>query len=63
MTLNTTKIPVSSIILDETIYPRKAIGPKQLTEEEARDTARRPPMLYCCPKLTASSAASQRAIF
>jgi hypothetical protein len=25
MTLNTTQIPVSSIILDETIYPRKGI--------------------------------------
>ena len=68
MAQQTSKIPISSIILDEDIYPRKgidhrrvgifsenlrdgndpllyaatkAIGPKQLTEDEARDTARR----------------------
>jgi len=48
----TIEIPISSIILDEDIYPRKgidpllyaakkAIGPRQLTEEEAKDTGRR----------------------
>jgi len=52
MTQPTSKIPISSIILDEDIYPRKgidpllyaakkAIGPRQLSEDEARDTARR----------------------
>jgi hypothetical protein len=30
MTLNTTQIPVSSIILDETIYPRKGIDPRRV---------------------------------
>jgi len=47
----TIEIPIASIILDGDIYPikgidpflyaaKKAIGPRQLTEEEARDTGR-----------------------
>ncbi|MCF8139195.1 MAG: ParB N-terminal domain-containing protein, partial [Desulfotignum sp.] len=39
MTLNTTQIPVSSIILDETIYPRKAVDHRRVAifAENIRD--------------------------